>query len=75
MLFRGKSTSPFLTTSLANRVSSALTSGDYSDLTITCGGNIHKVYKLIVCTRADFFARAVNFGGKVCVSTDLVVPL
>jgi hypothetical protein len=42
-----------------------LTSGAYSDLTITCGSDTYKVHKNIVCERAEFFARAVNFGGEV----------
>jgi len=49
-----------------NPIGSCLTSGDYSDLAIKCGDDIYKVHKLIVCTRSEFFARAVKFGGKVC---------
>ncbi|KAH3919350.1 hypothetical protein HBI56_025590 [Parastagonospora nodorum] len=50
-----------------------LTSGDYSDLVITCGSDSYNVHKLVVCSRADFFARAVKFGGKasslsICIS-------
>ncbi|KAF1915942.1 hypothetical protein BDU57DRAFT_515747 [Ampelomyces quisqualis] len=37
---------------------------DYSDLVITCGTCSYSVHKAIVCKRADFFARAVKFGGK-----------
>jgi hypothetical protein len=50
---------------------SLLTSGDYSDLTITCGQDTHKVHKAIVCSRAGFFARAIRFGGQVS-ALDLV---
>lgn len=39
--------------------------GEYSDLTITCGQDTYKVHKAIVCKRCDFFKRAISFGGKV----------
>lgn len=42
-----------------------LDSGAFSDLTITCGPDSYQVHKAIVCARADFFARAIKFGGKV----------
>ncbi|KAI4945147.1 hypothetical protein J4E91_008124 [Alternaria rosae] len=41
-----------------------LKSGAYSDLTITCGSDMYKVHKVIVCERAKFFARAIKFGGQ-----------
>ncbi|RYO70402.1 hypothetical protein AA0113_g3234 [Alternaria arborescens] len=41
-----------------------LKSGAYSDLTIACGSDTYKVHKVIICGRADFFARTLNFGGK-----------
>jgi hypothetical protein len=44
---------------------SFLKSGAYSDLTITCGSDTYKVHKVVVCERADFFARALKFGGQV----------
>ncbi|KAL1794346.1 hypothetical protein ACET3X_007767 [Alternaria dauci] len=40
-----------------------LKSGAYSDLTITCGNDKHKVHKVIVCERAEFFVRTLKFGG------------
>ncbi|KZM22845.1 hypothetical protein ST47_g6011 [Ascochyta rabiei] len=45
-------------------IKGALTSGAYSDLAITCGSDTYNVHKVIVCPRADFFARAVKFGGE-----------
>lgn len=33
-------------------------SGDYSDLTLSCGGKDYKLHKSIVCPRSDFFAAA-----------------
>jgi hypothetical protein len=44
---------------------SLLTSGAFPDLTVTCGSDSHKLHKNVVCSRADFFSRAVKFGGKV----------
>jgi hypothetical protein len=43
---------------------SLLAAGDYSDLIITCDTNSYNVHKSIVCTRVEFFARAVEFGAK-----------
>ncbi|KAI4644423.1 hypothetical protein J4E93_006325 [Alternaria ventricosa] len=48
----------------ANAVQNCLTSGEYSDLIIKCGDDVYKVHKVIVCTQAGFFARAIKFGGK-----------
>jgi len=33
-------------------------SGDYSDLTVICGGDVYKVHKAIICPRSDFFSKA-----------------
>ncbi|KAI4639935.1 hypothetical protein J4E93_008734 [Alternaria ventricosa] len=41
-----------------------LASGKFSDLTVTCGPDSYKVHKNVVCSRAEFFSRAVKFGGK-----------
>ncbi|KAI4674179.1 uncharacterized protein J4E84_010792 [Alternaria hordeiaustralica] len=41
-----------------------LASGNFSDLTVTCGPDSYKVHKNVVCSRAEFFSRAVKFGGK-----------
>ncbi|KAH4006823.1 hypothetical protein HBH70_201060 [Parastagonospora nodorum] len=51
-----------------------LTSGDYSDLVITCGSDSYNVHKLVVCSRADFFARAVKFGGKEATEGKIDLP-
>jgi len=46
-----------------------LGSGDYSDLTITCGPGTYKVHKNIVCKRCGFFERAEQFAvGKVSIA-------
>ncbi|KAI4667436.1 uncharacterized protein J4E79_002123 [Alternaria viburni] len=42
------------------------TSGEYTDLTIKCGADIHRVHKIIVCKQVAFFTGALKFGGKVC---------
>ncbi|PVI05400.1 hypothetical protein DM02DRAFT_668342 [Periconia macrospinosa] len=49
---------------LLSDIKDLLTSGEYSDLTITCGDDTYKVHKAIVCKRSEFFKRAVSFGGK-----------
>ncbi|CAN9419816.1 unnamed protein product [Alternaria alternata] len=51
-----------------------LKSGAYSDLTITCGNDTHKVHKVIVCERAEFFARNLKFGGKESESSIIDLP-
>lgn len=33
-------------------------SGDYSDLKVICGENIHNVHKAIICPQSEFFSRA-----------------
>ena len=45
---------------------SLLSSGDYSDLVITCGTDIYNVHKAVVCSQSGFFQRAERFAvGKV----------
>ncbi|EAT77701.2 hypothetical protein SNOG_14849 [Parastagonospora nodorum SN15] len=46
---------------LLTSVDNLLNSGEYSDLTIICGDETHKVHKAIVCSRCDFFERAERF--------------
>ncbi|KAJ5842562.1 uncharacterized protein N7525_000303 [Penicillium rubens] len=36
----------------------------YSDISLTCGNTIYTVYKCIVCTRSEFFAKACSSGFK-----------
>ena len=36
-------------------------SGEYSDLTITCGPDTYKVHKAIVCSQSSFFSKAEKF--------------
>ncbi|KAG9186238.1 hypothetical protein G6011_02794 [Alternaria panax] len=37
----------------------------FSDRTVTCGSDSYKVHKnIVVCSRTEFFARAMRFGGK-----------
>ncbi|KAF1953421.1 hypothetical protein CC80DRAFT_477970 [Byssothecium circinans] len=45
-------------------VKASYKSGDYFDLTIVCGPDEHKVHKILVCPRVEFFTKAVDFGGK-----------
>lgn len=46
--------------SLIHTVSLRL-SGEYSDLTITCGPDTYKVHKAIVCSQSSFFSKAEKF--------------
>jgi hypothetical protein len=46
--------------SLTHAVSLRL-SGEYSDLTITCGPDTYKVHKAIVCSQSTFFSKAEKF--------------
>ncbi|KAL5115328.1 hypothetical protein ACEQ8H_006773 [Pleosporales sp. CAS-2024a] len=46
----------------ARTIHSFLGSEKYSDLTITCGDDVHKVHKLVVCARSGFFQCAERFG-------------
>ncbi|CAN9445098.1 unnamed protein product [Alternaria alternata] len=55
-------------------VESCLISGEYSDLTIQCGDDVYKVHKVVVCTRAGFFARAIKFGGKEALENVINLP-
>ncbi|KAI4659343.1 uncharacterized protein J4E78_005770 [Alternaria triticimaculans] len=52
----------------------SLKSGAYSDLTIKCGSDMYKVHKVIVCERAEFFARAIKFGGQESESGTVDLP-
>jgi len=43
-------------------ITSLLSSGDYSDVKITCGAKTWNIHKAIICPSSGFFARAVKFG-------------
>ncbi|CAI6302774.1 unnamed protein product [Periconia digitata] len=49
---------------LLDSLKDSLASGEYSDLTITCGKDTYKVHKLIVCQQSKFFKGAMTFPGK-----------
>ncbi|KAL8404880.1 hypothetical protein RB594_009675 [Gaeumannomyces avenae] len=46
------------TTELLVALKGLYQSGDYSDLTLSCGGKDYKLHKSVVCPRSDFFAAA-----------------
>ncbi|KAF2807560.1 uncharacterized protein BDZ99DRAFT_447950 [Mytilinidion resinicola] len=46
---------------LLDSLKGSFASSNYSDLIITCGSDSYNVHKMIVCSRCDFFARAVRF--------------
>lgn len=46
-------------------LSGLLGSGKYSDLTLTCGSQIWKVHKGVMCLQSDFFAKACDGDFKV----------
>ncbi|PVI05399.1 hypothetical protein DM02DRAFT_650740 [Periconia macrospinosa] len=45
---------------LQNSVRDLFDSGKYSDLTVFCGVNTHKLHKMIVCERSEWFEHAVK---------------
>ncbi|KAH7139567.1 hypothetical protein B0J11DRAFT_589460 [Dendryphion nanum] len=51
-----------------------LQSGNYSDLTITCGQDIYKAHKVIICSRTAFFANAIRFPGKESKEATIDLP-
>ncbi|USP74896.1 glycoside hydrolase family 16 protein [Curvularia clavata] len=53
---------------------SCMASGEYSDLTITCGNDVYKTHKMIVCTQSEFFAAALRFGGKESEESKIDLP-
>ncbi|KAJ4299737.1 hypothetical protein N0V90_004983 [Kalmusia sp. IMI 367209] len=46
---------------LTKRLKKLYTTGEYSDLVITCGNDTHQVHKSIVCSGSGFFAGALRF--------------
>ncbi|OCL12363.1 hypothetical protein AOQ84DRAFT_386177 [Glonium stellatum] len=49
-------------TELMSSLKELLVSGSFSDLTILCGPNEHKVHKAVICPRSEFFNAACRFG-------------
>ena len=47
-------------------------SGDYSDVTISCGGRTWKVHRAILCPQSSFFEKACNNGFLVSYYCDIV---
>ncbi|KAF5689979.1 speckle-type POZ [Fusarium denticulatum] len=46
----------------------------YSDLIITCGGDVHKVHKAIVCPRSSFFTAACSRNFKEGLESKINLP-
>ncbi|KAL6157462.1 hypothetical protein ACJBU6_05013 [Exserohilum turcicum] len=59
---------------LMSSLKKSLASGQYSDLKITCGPDSYNVHKVIVCERAEFFARAIKFGGRESNNSTIDLP-
>ncbi|KAF2107104.1 hypothetical protein BDV96DRAFT_590110 [Lophiotrema nucula] len=59
---------------LLESVKGFLSSGDYSDLKITCQGEVFNVHKVVVCNRVEFFARAIRFPGKESNDANVDLP-
>ncbi|KAJ6191818.1 hypothetical protein J3E72DRAFT_280334 [Bipolaris maydis] len=55
-------------------IKKCLDSGEYSDLTITCGNDVYKVHKMILCTQSDFLAGAIRFPGKESEQANINLP-
>jgi hypothetical protein len=54
------------TTSITDAVSRALSDETFSDMTITCGGEVFNVHRVIVCSQSSFFYVAMAGSFKVC---------
>ncbi|CAO2654058.1 Nn.00g107910.m01.CDS01 [Neocucurbitaria sp. VM-36] len=59
---------------LLGKFKELLKNGAFSDLTITCGSDTYKLHKAIVCSRGEFFASAINFGGKEAEEDEIDLP-
>ncbi|KAI4932152.1 uncharacterized protein J4E92_004051 [Alternaria infectoria] len=60
---------------LLARTKALLSSGDYSDLIITCGSDVYNVHKAVVCPQSSFFERAVRFAvGKEAAEGKVDLP-
>lgn len=50
---------------ICNSLAGLLTSGEYSDLTITSQGKEFRVHRSILCSQSPFFRAALKHGWKV----------
>ncbi|KAI7153245.1 hypothetical protein KC349_g8496 [Hortaea werneckii] len=51
--------------SLEEALRNCFETGEYADMTITCGSRVWRVHKVVVCSRVPFFAKAVAGKFKV----------
>ncbi|GAB1739967.1 hypothetical protein NU219Hw_g4896t1 [Hortaea werneckii] len=51
--------------SLVEALQECFETGEYADMTITCGDKIWRVHKVVVCSQVPFFAKAVTGRFKV----------
>lgn len=58
---------------LLSSITSLQRTCDYSDLTIFCGHDVHRVHKAIVCPRSHFFAGACRIGQEA-IKNEITLP-
>ncbi|KAK4446212.1 BTB/POZ protein [Podospora aff. communis PSN243] len=49
-------------------------SGEYSDLVISCGGKEYRVHRVLVCAQSKFFAAACRDGFKEAQEGNIILP-
>ncbi|KAI9781051.1 MAG: hypothetical protein M1839_006326 [Geoglossum umbratile] len=59
---------------LIEATASLFQSDKYSDLTITCGSEIFKVHRAVVCPRSKFFAAACDGRFKEGITSEIALP-